>query len=138
MSGTTTWLSNIEGAGLVVDRSLHLDPQQQSQAQVQQGHQPSSPEVDIEIPLESLRSLYLPSASPLSLGIGQFLRRGSTSITYKTVPLEFPPITRLDPFNKKRILVTGVSLGLMAFVASFVSFGMSTNELFDLIMFGST
>jgi len=61
-------------------------------------------------PLDLLRSLYLGTTSPSVSGrIGQMLRRGSTSITFTTIPIEFPPVTRLDPFNKKRILVTGVS-----------------------------
>ena len=109
MSGTANLMRCVEGAE---PGPLHLDPQQQSQTQQQQqGHQPNSPEVVIDIPLESLRSLYLPSTAPVNFGIGQLLRRGSTSITYKTVPLEFSPVTRLDPLQKKRILVTGVSFG---------------------------
>jgi len=61
--------------------------------------------------LDSLRSLYLGNTSPSVSGrIGQMLRRGSTSVTFTTVPIEFPPVTRLDPLNKKRILVTGVSV----------------------------
>lgn len=60
--------------------------------------------------LDLLRSLYLSTTGPSANGrIGQMLRRGSTSITFTTVPVEFPPVTRLDPLNKKRILVTGVS-----------------------------
>ncbi|RPB28316.1 NAD(P)-binding protein [Terfezia boudieri ATCC MYA-4762] len=56
--------------------------------------------------VELLRSLYLGTTNPSISGrIGE--RRGSTSITFTTVPIEFPPVTRLDPFNKKRILVTG-------------------------------
>ncbi|KAF8459123.1 hypothetical protein BGX38DRAFT_1151828 [Terfezia claveryi] len=58
--------------------------------------------------VELLRSLYLGTTSPSVSGrIGQILRRGSTSITFTTVPIEFLPVTRLDPLNKKRILVTG-------------------------------
>ena len=65
-----------------------------------------------EISLESLRDLYLGNPSSENGRIGQMLRRGSASITYTTAPLEFPPVTRLDPLNKKRILVTGVSFSL--------------------------
>lgn len=63
-----------------------------------------------EIPLESLQRLYIGAPVPGAQGrLGQLLRRGSTTITYTNAPSEFPPVTRLDPFNKKRILVTGVS-----------------------------
>lgn len=110
MSGMSSDNVNVEGAGMDEPH-----PEQHSQTQQQQGHQ-----FDTDIPLESLRSLYLPPVSPVNLGIGQLLRRGSTTITYKTVPLEFPPVTRLDPSNKKRILVTGVSVFLFFFLFFFV------------------
>jgi len=60
--------------------------------------------------LDLLRSLYLGMRSPSVSGrTGQMLHRGSTSVTFTIVPIEFPPVTRLNPLNKKRILVTGVS-----------------------------
>lgn len=70
----------------------------------------SSTDTGDEISLDSLRSLYLSLSIPSVNGrLGQLLRRGSSSITYTTTPVEFPPVIRLDPLNKKRILVTGVS-----------------------------
>lgn len=76
----------------------------------QQQHNNVSTDLTSAPSLDLLRSLYLCTTNPSVSGrIGQMLRRGSTSITFTTALIEFPPVTRLDPFNKKRILVTGVS-----------------------------
>ncbi|KAF8469190.1 NAD(P)-binding protein [Kalaharituber pfeilii] len=62
----------------------------------------------LEIPLEVLRNLYMAPTPSLTSGrLSQTLRPEGTSVTYTTVPIEFPPVMRLDPLSKKRILVTG-------------------------------
>ncbi|KAI5784554.1 hypothetical protein EDC01DRAFT_718101 [Geopyxis carbonaria] len=54
---------------------------------------------DNAVPFESLRSLYLESNGPR---IGD-----SPSVIYPILKTEFPSVRRLNPLNKKRILVTG-------------------------------
>lgn len=95
------------GSRVLTTGQLTEEPEGENQGQVPQ---PLPTDVTCDVPLETLRSLYLTTATPAHHSRrGQMLRRGSSNITYTTVPLEFPPVKRLDPLNKKRILVTGVS-----------------------------
>ncbi|KAL7268160.1 UDP-glucuronic acid decarboxylase 1 [Rhizina undulata] len=53
-----------------------------------------------DVSLNAVRSLYLDSNTVKG-------RRNSSSIIYPGIPPDFPPVRRLNPLNKKRILVTG-------------------------------
>lgn len=57
---------------------------------------------DDGVSFETLRSLYLE---------GKLHRVGeNSSVIYSTPKKEFPSVRRLNPLNKRRILVTGVSV----------------------------
>lgn len=55
-----------------------------------------------EIPHEALRSLYLKDVIANSQTEGSF-------VTFTRAQEDFPSVKKLNPLNKKRILVTGVS-----------------------------
>lgn len=59
------------------------------------------------IPVETLRALYLPDRD-LPNGTAQNASTDSTTVTFPTVRTEYPAVKKLNPLNKKRILVTGV------------------------------
>lgn len=59
------------------------------------------------VPVQTLRSLYLQLENGDSSGNGH--GRNKASVTYPTPRTEFPKVKKLNPLNKKRILVTGVS-----------------------------
>jgi len=52
-----------------------------------------------------LRSLY---NKPSSGDPRKAVTRTNSSIIYSSVPLNFPPVRKLNPINKRRILVSGV------------------------------
>ena len=62
------------------------------------------------VSLDVVRSLYLSSDNnPRAYASGRTLRRSNSSVVYHSGPPEFPPVKKLNPLNKKRILVSGVS-----------------------------
>ncbi|KAI5812580.1 hypothetical protein BZA77DRAFT_286257 [Pyronema omphalodes] len=59
-----------------------------------------------DIPVETLRALYLPHRD-LPNGTAKNASADSTTVTFPTVRTEYPAVKKLNPLNKKRILVTG-------------------------------
>ncbi|KAF3915381.1 ADP-L-glycero-D-manno-heptose-6-epimerase [Arthrobotrys entomopaga] len=53
------------------------------------------------VSMDVMRSLYAPSSGFTGL------RRSNSSVVYPGGPPEFPPVKKLNPLNKKRILVSG-------------------------------
>lgn len=63
-----------------------------------------------DVPIDLVRGLYLGNAAT---GANTYprhpLQRRNSSVIYPGVPPDYPPVKKLNPLNKKRILVTGVS-----------------------------